>query len=239
MGSRRVMPTLVLTIAALHCACSPRQFPTVTVYDSPQAYVRLEADRTVAKGREHSHPVSLAPEQMAAVLAGIIVVEPIARMPLYDDLSRPRRHQAFTENQIVFLAPLLATALGKATPEEVVTFYLTKRESGGRREVTSGGVYVEGERLHFFLSNYRSPTHYAPDPGTVDTTDDRLTPMQPLAPQRGTLDFEPKEAFRSPVPTGLGRLFHWDRRELIILFRQLTPRSLTEFLAPSPPAPSP
>ncbi|TKB85780.1 MAG: hypothetical protein E8D43_01465 [Nitrospira sp.] len=39
-------------------ACQNRQFPTVTLYESPASFVRLEADPTVEKGAGHSHPVS-------------------------------------------------------------------------------------------------------------------------------------------------------------------------------------
>jgi hypothetical protein len=167
------------------------------------------------------------------VLAGIVVEEAATRMPLYDDMSKPRRHQAFTGKDILLFAPFLAQALSKATPEEIVTFYQTRDISMGRREVTSGGLYVDGEELHFFLSNYRSRTHTSPDPGSADFDDDRLTPLQSLAPQRGKLFFEPVEFYRSPVPGGLGRLFYFDRREMIILVRTVPPRSLAEFISPA------
>ena len=68
--------------AGLIGACGPRQFTTVTIYDQPAAYVRLEFDRTVKKGTEHSHPISLTPEQIAAVLGGVRVNEPLAKLPL-------------------------------------------------------------------------------------------------------------------------------------------------------------
>jgi hypothetical protein len=214
----------IITAAA---GCGTPQFPTKVVYESEQSFVRLETDQTVEAGNFHSHPVSVSAEQMAAVLGGVVVEEPIGRMPLYDDLSRPRRHPAFTDAEIEFFAPLLAKALRIATPEEVVTFYQTRRLSAIRREVTSGGLFVQGDRLHLFLSNYRSKTHYRADIGVSDTTDDRLTPMKPIAPQEGKLEFEPKPYQVPSVPGGLARLFYWDRRELIVLFRELPPRPLS------------
>ena len=69
---------LTLIGAGLTGACSSRQFTTITIYDKPDAYVRLEFDRTVKKGLEHSHPVSIRPEQIAAVLAGVRIEEPLA-----------------------------------------------------------------------------------------------------------------------------------------------------------------
>jgi hypothetical protein len=204
----------------------------VTIYDTPEAFVRLEADRTVEKGREHSHPVSVTAEQIAAVLSGVMIEEPLARLPLYDDMSRPRRHRVFSDHSVTLFAPLLAAGLGKATPEEVVTFYQSRELSGTSREVTSGGLFVRGDKLHLVLGNYRSSTHYSADIGVADTIDERLTPMQPLAPQRGRLDFEPRTALQPIDSSTWSRFFQRDRRELVILFRQLAPRIVT------PPAPA-
>ena len=219
--------------AGLIGACSPRQFTTVTIYDKPAAFVRLEFDRTVKKGTEHSHPISLTPEQIAAVLGGVRIDEPLAKLPLYDDTSLPRVHPAFTDREVAFFAPLLTLALSKATPEEVVTFYQTQKVSGITREVTSGGVFVQGDELHLILANYRSHTRYMADFGVAETQDDRLTPMQSLAPQGGRLDFEPHSAKREQPAGFVGKLFRWDHRELVVLYKQLPPRPLVQ------PAPQP
>ena len=79
-------------------ACSPRQFTTVTIYDNPTTYVRLEFDRTVRKETEHSHPISLTPEQIAAVLDGVRIEEPHAliRGHILPRDPIPCVHQAFT-----------------------------------------------------------------------------------------------------------------------------------------------
>jgi len=210
--------------------CSPRQFTTVTIYDNPNAYVRLEFDRTVTKGTEHSHPISLKPEQIAAVLSGVRIHEPIALVQ-GDLLQRdhiPRIHPAFTNKEITLFAPLLALALSKATPEEVVTFYQTRNISAITREVTSGGLFVQGDELHLILANYRSHTRYMADFGAAETQDDRLTPMQPLAPQDGRLEFEPDSAKRERPVGGLGKIFQWNHRELAVLYKQLPPRPLVQ-----------
>lgn len=204
-------------------ACASSQFTTATVYETPTAFVRLEFDRTVEKGREHSHPLTLAPERMGALLSGLIFEEPLAKLPLYDDTSQPRRHRVLSDKEVAFWAPLLSIALAKATPEEVVTFYQSERVSGTRRDVTSGGLFVQGREVHLLLANYRSPTHYNADIGVADTQDDRLTPMRPLAPQRGRLDFEPRSAMREQSPGFAAKFFQWERREVIILYETLQP----------------
>ncbi len=234
-------PSLLVGLASILAlnGCGPTQYATKTVYESANSFVRLEVDPAVKPGHRHSHPVTVTAEQMAAVLAGVVVDEPITRMPIYDDVSLPRRRRAFSEAEIVFLSPLLAGALGAATPEEVVTFYQTQPISTIRREVTSGGLFVHGEEMHLFVTNYRATTHYRADPGSADMTDDRLTPMKPIAPQEGKLEFEPKQFQVSAVPRGLARLFYWDRRELIVLFRKLAPRPLPPLPPPSSKSPNP
>lgn len=220
-------------LASAGCAAPP--ITTLTLYETPQAFVRLETDPTVGPGRGHSHPAQIPSGIMAAALAGIVIEDPITRLPLYDDLSKPRRRQALTDEEIAWFAPLLALGLAKATPEEVVTFYQSVRH-GGRREVTSGGLFVAGDELHVLLSNLRSDTHYMADVGAADQEDDRLTPMRSLAPQQGKLSFSPAAAARHPAPNGIGRLFHWDRREVVILYRMLEPRPLEPSNASVPAA---
>jgi hypothetical protein len=216
--------------AGLIGACSPRQFTTIMIYDTPNAYVRLEFDRTVKKGTEHSHPISLTPEQIAAVLGGMRIKEPIAlvRGDILQRDSVPRVHAAFTDKEIAFFAPLLALALSKATPEEVVTFYQTQKISAITREVTSGGAFVQGDALHLVLANYRSHTRHMADMGVAETEDDRLTPMQSLAPQGGHLDFEPHSAKWEQPVGGLGKLLKQNNRELTVLYKQLPPRPLVQ-----------
>jgi hypothetical protein len=221
---------LALVGTGLIGACSPRQFTTVTIYDKPDAYVRLEFDRTVKKGTEHSHPVSLKPEQIAAVLAGVRIEEPIA-LVRGDILQRdpvPPIHPTFTEKDIAFFSPLLALALSKATSEEVVTFYQTRPISAITREVTSGGLFIQGDELHLTLANYRSHTRYMADMGVAETQDDRLTPMQSLAPQGGRLNFEPHTAKREKPSGGFEKLLQRDHRELTVLYKQLPPRPLVQ-----------
>jgi hypothetical protein len=161
---------------------------------------------------------------MAAALRGIIVEEPLTRIPWYDDLSVPRSHRAFTDQEVALWAPLLSLALGKATKDELVTFYQSAKRSGTVREVTSGGVFVDGDNLHIVLSNLRSDTQTTADIGVADTQDDRLAPMRSIAPQRGKLLFVPEAARVGKSPEGLSRLFHENRRELIVRYKTLASR---------------
>lgn len=201
--------------------CSPTQFTTLTIYETPQSFVRLEVDRTLDPGTGHSHPSNISSEQMATVLRGITIEEPLTRIPFYDDLSVSRRHPAFSDRDVEFWAPLLSLALRKATADEIVTFYQSTKISGTSREVTSGGVFVDGDTLHIVLSNLQSGTHATADIGVADTQDDRLSPMRSIAPQQGKLMFVPETARVDEAPDGLARVFRADRRELIVLYKTL------------------
>ena len=118
---------------------------------------------------------------------------------------------------------MLVLGLRQATSEEVVTFYQTRQDTAIIRKVTSGGIFVDSEELHIVLSNYRSQTHYMADPGVDDTTDDRLTPMRSIAPQETGLDFEPPSAIAPSHASLWSRLFSPERREVVVLYRQLAP----------------
>jgi hypothetical protein len=207
--------------AGLIGACGPRQFTTLTIYDKPAAYVRLEFDRTVKNGSEHSHPISLTKEQVAAVLGGVRIEE-------HHAFARGDIIPAFTDTDIAFFAPLLALALSKARPEEIVTFYTTRYQSATRREVTSGGIFLQGEVLHLILANYWSPTDHRVDFVVPDTQEDRLTPMASLNKYGDHLDFEPQSAKWERSAGSLERLFQRDSRELTILYKQLPPRPLVD-----------
>lgn len=154
------------------------------------------------------------------------------RLPLYDDLSQPRRHHAFTETEVAFFAPLLALAIKKAAPEELVTFYATRPLSGTNRDVTSGGLFVKGNELHIILANYHSPTHYSADSGVADTSDDRMVPLKAIAPQQGQLDFEPRSAKLEATAPVIAKFLRPDKRELIVLYKSLQAPPVSSSIAP-------
>ena len=217
--------TWCLSGVLLLAGCASGPIPTQTIFETPHAFVRLQIDPSFRQDSGHSHPADVSTEQMAAVLRGIMIEEPVTRLPFYDDLSIPRRHQAFTEEAVAFWAPLLRLGLNRATPEEVVTFYQSKPLAFMKREVTSGGLFLDGKKLHVVLSNYRSETSSSADSGMADNQDDRLTPLRSLAPQKGTLHFEPREFQVRPDDDGLAALFQWDKRELIIQLDRLPVKS--------------
>ena len=218
---------LLLTVTA----CQHRPFPTATLYDEPSRFVRIEVNPSI--GGSHSHPATITTDEMAAVLSGVMIKEPprlIAALSLESTHTEPRRRPAFNEADIRFFSPLFAEGLGKAKPEEILTFGQTNQKSGlieqvtsGGMFVTSGGIFIDGDELHLILGNYHSPTNYAPDPGVGATLDGRSTPLQPIAPQQTTLYFEPTTAVAPSRKSILSSLFRPNRQEIIVLFKKLSP----------------
>lgn len=204
-------------------ACQNRPFLTGSIYEDQSLFVRLAVDQTVGGG--HSHPASMTTEEMTAVLSGVMIEEPtslLPSLPIPGKNDVPPRHPAFHAAEIAFLAPLLAKGLTTAKPDEVVTFYWMTQQPAPIEHVTSGGVFIDGDHLHFLLSNYRSPTRYPPDAETMQSLDGRSTPLQPLVPQETLLTFNPITAL---VPLEQGFLknpFRSKRREIVVLFQTLT-----------------
>ena len=209
---------LLLTFSA----CQNQPFQTVAIYDDPSRFVRLEVDPVI--GGSHSHPVDIATDNMIAVLAGVMIEEPpgiMAPTSLLDTDKDPRQHPAFSETEIRLFAPQLTQGLRRATPEEIVTFGQTDQITAITSKVTSGGVFVDGNNLHLILSNYRSETNYAPDPGISGTTlDARSSPLRSIAPQRARLYFEPTAALAPSREGILSRLLRPDRREIVVLLKK-------------------
>jgi len=215
---------LLLGIALLltFAACQNRPFQTVAIYDDPSRFVQLEVDPVI--GGSHSHPIDITTDNMIAVLAGVMIEEPpgiMAPTSLLAKDKEPRQHPAFSEAEIRLFAPQLTQGLRRAKPEEIVTFGQTDQITAITSKVTSGGVFVDGEDLHLLLSNYRSETNYAPDPGISGTTlDARSFPLRPIAPQRTKLYFEPTAALAPSREGILSSLLRPDRRELVVLFKK-------------------
>lgn len=208
-------------------ACQSQPVLTESIYQDQSLIVRLAMDQTIGSG--HSHPVTMTTQEMTTVLSSMIIEEPsriLPSLPLPGQTNKPPRHPAFTAAEIDLLAPLLVKGLNAAKPEEIVTFYWITQQPPPNDQVTSGGIFVEDDKFHFILGNYRSPTRYPPDAETMQSLDGRSTPLQPLVPQEASLTFSPATAL---VPSEQGALknpFRAKRREIAVLFKQLTSNTL-------------
>jgi hypothetical protein len=229
MKNSSLIVLLGITLLLGFTACQIRPLLTGAIYEDQSLFVRLVVDHTVGGG--HSHPASMTAKEMTAVLSGLMVEEPTSLMPsvpFSGNEKEPPRHPAFSTAEISFLAPLLAKGLNTARPEEVVTFYWIAQQPAPIEHVTSGGVFIDSNHLHFVLSNYRSPTRYPPDAETMRSLDGRSTPLQPLVPQEILLTFNPITALVPPEQGFLKNPFRSKRQEIAVLFQTLTEDTVPE-----------
>jgi hypothetical protein len=242
-GRAAIGPVALWVLLALllsSCATSPEL--DVMIAETPQGAVYLERlpDRSV----QAAHPITLAPETLARVLQGVMVHDD--RIALQSLLrEQPRSTRVFSEEDIGFLAPLLATALSRAAPDQRVGFrvvshgapsYSTRVGAGlgssepplalSPREVTAGTLFAHGLSLHLTLTQYRRRAERA---DTINMANRRLP--DPSGLDQRTVFFVPAAARRDDSD----RTKHADDATLVIDYDLLArlPRSEME---PTPAA---
>src|SRR6185295_10218402 len=156
---RMLLLALPLSVAATACSTTP---PSRTIlFEDARGSVSLQAisDPLV----QASHPVKLEPALLAQLLTGLTI---------QDERMGPHRYVAgfaaqlsayplFSEDQIHFLAPLLADGLRTATPNQFIEYRVVTMLGGANRfqslttETTAGSLYVHGRQLYLIVSQYR------------------------------------------------------------------------------------
>jgi hypothetical protein len=133
-----------------------------TINEEESRYVRLQA--RYGEGQDgvalkFAHPVALGESEWAHLLDNIFIQE--QKKLLAPGATRSAPRPAFDEDEKRYLAKHLAEGFQKARPDEWVVFYLSHPREPGVVEIDSGGFFVEGERLHLFVVNYRQPVSMA------------------------------------------------------------------------------
>ncbi|MGH7235602.1 MAG: hypothetical protein ACREIO_04395, partial [Nitrospiraceae bacterium] len=126
---------------------------------------------------------------------------------------------AFSQDEIALLAPRLSDALAHAKPDERIAYYLSRPQTSIKREITSGGLYIQEQYLHFILGNRRI-IYGIPAYGMVY---DRRYPMMPTAAKGFDLLFEPAEAVVKRESGVLDRMLGRAKDEVVIDLRKLHP----------------
>lgn len=158
MGLRRASwPRLMLTRSVLAAifACTVTTgcaFMTGNIHQSSRGSVYLE--EVPDWSFEAAHPISIDPTTLADVFRGVQIQERKSTFRTTSDME-PKAVRAFSDDEVEFLAPLLATALSKAEPEELVGFRLVQPAAAGT-VITAGTLYVHGSYLYLSLTQYRS-----------------------------------------------------------------------------------
>ena len=201
-------------LCAILVGCAIPQVPSHPIYEDPVNFVRLEKDaRVLAEWppSRHRHPAQVSAQDMAKVLRGFSVKVhriTLQRWFLGESVWEP----VFREEEIQLLAPALAEGMRKAAPDERLTFYLSQPITSMKREITSGGLFVREDGVHFILGNHRF-MYGIPAYGMVY---DKRYPMAPTAPKGLDLAFHPSDAMVKPVRPIIDDIFGMVDDEVIL-----------------------
>ncbi len=189
---------LFVLLCVTGTACSTPALPGKILFDDPRGTVSLQT--TSDPSIQATQPVSLEPALLAHVLKGIEVQykEKHGIQSLIAGRSLPVL--VFSDDQVQFLAPLLAEGLRSAGPDQRVAFRVLTTHEGSMlesstTETTSGSLYAYGRQLCVILSQYRSSpkltklntagdSEYKSNPPDLSGLKDHIVLFTPRAAQR-------------------------------------------------------
>ena len=198
--------TLVCSLLSLgDCASSPEL--DLLLSESPRGAVYLE--RILDRSFQAAHPIKIDQDTLTRVLRGISVTE--NQRLLQDFLAGPSPAvTVFTEDEIRYLAPLLAEGLTRAAPDQQIGFRLSQTNTPGAAhsagagtgssqpparlalmETSRGSIYAYGRSLYVTLLEYHVRSERA---GPSDIAHRRQPDYSGLKNQ--TLSFTPESAKR-------------------------------------------
>ena len=145
-----------LTLCILFQSCVAVTQAPLSVEEDPERFIRLEG----RSGDEHrvgssrfEHPLTLTAPEWERLLSSI-QVQSHKDTFLFTTAKNPPE-PAFSPEQVVYLGRGLQKAFSRAHPDEFVVFGFSQTRSPQLTELTTGGWFVEEQRLHLILANYR------------------------------------------------------------------------------------
>ncbi len=201
----RVTAVAFALLCLLGTACSTTDRNAKVLFEDPRGTVSLQTmpDQSV----QATHPITLDPLLLAQILKGIEVQDQERGLQkILGGTSTPT--PVFSDDQIQFLAPLLAEGLRTATPDQRITYRVETTHKGSflessTTETTTGSFYAYGRQLYVILSQYR----YSPTRTNLNIGDmaNRSRPLDYSGLRNQILVFTPRAAQRSdPFDTPAG-----------------------------------
>ena len=197
-ASRFTVPLISILLGLLCLVVTACGTTGKILLDDPRGTVSLQtmSDQSI----QATHPINLEPTILAKILRGIEIQEQEHGLQKY--LSGPSSSvPVFSDDQIRFLAPLLAEGLRTATPDQRIEYLVQTTHEGSMlesstTETTAGSLYAYGRLLYVILSQYR----YSPTRTNLTTAGDMAYRSRP-PDSSGLLDrivlFIPRDAQRS------------------------------------------
>jgi hypothetical protein len=158
-ASRFTLNSILLALLCFICAACGTTAPTGKIlFDDPRGTVSLQT--IPHQSIQATHPITIDPILLAQVLRGILVQDQGDHMvqKLLAGSSAPV--PAFSDEQIQFLAPLLAEGLRTAAPDQQIEYRVQTVYEGSMlefstTETTAGSLFAYGRQLFVTLSQYR------------------------------------------------------------------------------------
>ena len=201
-----------LLLLALLCvagtACSTTAPTGKILFEDPRGSVSLQtiSDPSI----QASHPINLEPVLLAQLLRALELHdegfgrEHVKGLQYMISGAAATYYPLFSEDQVQFLAPLLAEGLRTATPNESIEYrVVTTHEASNRfqsptTETTAGSLSAYGRQLYVILSQYR----YNPILTNLSVRDSsgRQLTVDYSGLRYRTLRFTPKAALQADSP---------------------------------------
>jgi hypothetical protein len=217
----RLALVLLTGVALVLSACATGPDLDLTIHESDRGAVYVE--RFPDRSFQASHPVTLSAETMARVLRGVVVKDSRGVLgKLVASASKQEAIRAFRDEDVEYLAPLLAEGLTRAASDQQVGFRVvqvgasTDSQIGGltfcvdsvrlpgtcesdlpsgaiSEESTAGSLYAYGRSLYLTLTEYRYRTIRA-EMSTTAKANRRIFNLAGMANR--TVQFIPESAKR-------------------------------------------
>jgi hypothetical protein len=133
--------------------CANPGFIIQPVEDDPSLLVGLASSPDVSAEAEtrHDHPVEWTTGDLQAILKRLAIQEGSGLL----DSSR-RQQAVFSQEDLTHLIPALQQTFNIARPSDWIVFAVWgSSEQTQGLQVTSGGMYLQGQQLHILLANHR------------------------------------------------------------------------------------
>jgi hypothetical protein len=143
-------------LSVLSTACTTVTPALVSVQEDSNHFVRIEGrygDERRKRYTRFEHPFTLTVPEWERLLAGIQVQS--RKDTLIFTTAKNPPESAFSAEQVAYLSQALQQAFSRAHPDEFVVFGFSESRSPSLTEVTTGGWFVGGQRVHLVLANYR------------------------------------------------------------------------------------
>lgn len=206
----RIYLTLVMVCGCSLAGCTTGRQIDETIAKTAKGSVALE--RIPDLRFQAAHPIALDREIFVRSLHGVQVIE---KQDVLHTLvgGKSNAFPAFSEDDLAFLAPLIAEGLAKAAPDQQVAFRILQRGAPvysqrtgagvgsseppltlSPEEFTSGNIFAYGRSLYLSLSEVR---HRRERPDTINMANRRLPDPTGLVGR--DILFAPDTALRSDM----------------------------------------